>query len=76
MAKKNEIKEQPVQEEVQVVIPEKPIKGILFSRLDYQEKYVYDNQTCMITPKGKINIPDVSKLEQPLAKGLVVRKID
>lgn len=77
MAKKNEIKEQPVQQEVvQVVIPEKPVRGILFSRLDHQESYVYDGQTCMITPKGKINVEDVAKLAQPLAKGLILRKID
>jgi len=76
MAKKNEVKEQKVQQEVKIEAPKKPVRGILFSRLDYQEDFIYDNQTCMITPKGKINIADISKLVQPLKKGLILRKID
>jgi len=51
-------------------------KGMLFSRLDYAEKYTYNGETCMITPKGKIKVDDISKVGTPLAKGLLLRKID
>lgn len=75
-----EVVEQPKEEKAveapKAVEPAKPQKGILFSRLDYQEEYQYDGQTCMITPKGKITVEDVNKLAQPLKPGLILRKID
>lgn len=51
-------------------------KGMLFSRLDYAEQYTYNGETCMITPKGKIKVDDIAKVGKPLAKGLLLRKID
>lgn len=64
-----------IEEPVKVEIP-RPQKGILFSRLDYQEEYMYGGETCLITPKGKVNIEDVNKLALPLRPGLMLRKID
>ena len=51
-------------------------KGMLFSTLDHAEEYTYNGETCMITPKGKIQVEDVNKVGQPLRPGLMLRKID
>ena len=51
-------------------------KGMLFSRLNYAAKYVYNKEECMITPKGKIKIDNVDLIQQPLTPGLLLRKID
>ena len=64
--------EQSVPEEVQT----ENKKGMLFSRLNYAAKYIYNKEECMITPKGKIKIDNVDLIEQPLKPGLLLRKID
>ena len=51
-------------------------KGMLFSRLNYAAKYIYNNEECMITPKGKIKIDNVDLIQLPLKPGLLLRKID
>ena len=68
-------------EKQEIVEENKPVntdskKGMLFSRLNYAAKYVYNGEECMITPKGKIKVDNVDLIKQPLTAGLLLRKID
>lgn len=59
-----------------VAVADESKKGMLFSRNDYATKYTYKGENCMITPKGKIKVDDVDLIGKPLAKGLLLRKIN
>ena len=61
---------------VQPVINNESKKGILFSRNNYACKYIYNNEECMITAKGKIKVDNVDLIKKPLTAGLLLRKID
>lgn len=74
MAKKQYEEVKPVEVKVEENSDSK--KGMLFSRLNYAAKYIYKNEECMITPKGKIKIDNIDLIKQPLTPGLLLRKID
>ena len=71
--------EEPFTEEVKTVQPvtnNGNKKGVLFSRNNYACKYIYNNEECMITAKGKIKVDNVDLIKKPLTAGLLLRKID
>ena len=80
MARKQEVKNTETLEETSVEAAvdtnDNNKKGMLFSRLNYAAKYIYNNEECMITPKGKIKLDNVDLIQQPLRPGLLLRKID
>lgn len=60
-----------------VVKGSKPVKGMLFSRLNYAVSVKYKGEEAVVSPNAKLNIDDVSKLEKDnLPKGLILRIID
>lgn len=78
----NEMVEENVEQQVEENVEQPKVtknegskKGILFSRNNFASKYVYNGEECMITAKGKIKVDNVDLIKQPLAKGLLLRKI-
>lgn len=53
-----------------------PVKGMLFSRLDYAVEVKYKGQPIMVTPRAKTPLKDYSQLDlSSLPKGVTARKI-
>lgn len=73
MAKKQQ--QQPI-ETTEKQEPKKIRRGMLFSRLNYAAKFIYNKEVCMITARGKIRIENMDLIEQPLTPGLLLREID
>ena len=53
-----------------------PIKGMIFSRLDYAVEVKYKGEPLMVTPRAKTLLKDYNKLDlTSLPKGVTARKI-